>query len=415
MRETSLARMAWRNLWRNRRRTIITLSSIAFGLLLAVIATGLGDKSWTDLIDLAARMSGGHVALQHPGYLEAPNLKKTVRHTAKLEQKALATRWVERVATRIAGFTMLSTARNNLGAYMIGIDPKKESAETLAAIEAIKKGKLFNTADGEGIVIGQGLARNLDAGLGNKVVYTLTDKSGEMVTGLARVSGIVETGSDAFDSAFCLLPIDTLRKVLGYEKDEATEVAVFISDQRRTAAVAEALRAEIGRDVVAVPWFENQPELAGFITMKVVGMTFFEVIIMILIAAGIFNTLFVSVMERMREFGIMMAIGFSPGRLFRLVMWESFWLALVGLFAGALLTAWPYHHLSTVGLDMTSMVGKGGGEVAGVVIDPIMKVGIFFENGVIIACATVAAVLLSGLYPAWKAGRVAPTESIKLV
>jgi ABC-type lipoprotein release transport system permease subunit len=415
LRETSLAKMAWRNLWRNRRRTIITLSSIAFGLLLAVLATGLGDKSWTDLIDLAARMSGGHVTLQHPGYLEAPNLKKTVRHTAALEQKALATRWVERVTTRISGFTMLSTARNSLGAYMIGIDPEKESTETLAALEAIKKGKLFDTADGEGIIIGKGLARNLDAGLGNKVVYTLTDKHGEMVTGLARVSGIVETGADAFDSAFCVLPIDTLRQVLGYEEDEATEVAVFISDQRRTAEVTRALEAEIGSGVAAVPWFENQPELAGFITMKVVGMTFFEVVIMILIAAGIFNTLFVSVMERMREFGIMMAIGFSPGRLFRLVMWESFWLALVGLFAGALLTAWPYHHLSTVGLDMTEMVGKGGSEVAGVVIDPVMRVGIFFENGVIIACATVAAVLLSGLYPAWKAGRVAPTEAIKLV
>ena len=101
MGETSLARMAWRNLWRNRRRTLITLSSIAFGLLLAVLSTGLGDKSWTDLINLAARMSGGHVTLQHPGYLDAPNLKKTIRHTRALGEKALATPYVERVATRI--------------------------------------------------------------------------------------------------------------------------------------------------------------------------------------------------------------------------------------------------------------------------------------------------------------------------
>jgi len=415
MRETSLATIAWRNLWRNRRRTIITLSSIAFGLLLAILATGLGDKSWTSLIDLAARMSGGHVTLQHPDYLETPNLKKTVRHNAELEKKALTVPWVKQVTTRVAGFTMLSTANNSLGAFMIGIDPKKESIRTLAALDAIKEGKLFDASDGEGIVIGRGLAKNLDVGLGNKVVYTLTDKTGEMVTGLARVSGIVETGADAFDAALCLLPIETLREVLGYEQDEATQVAVFISDQRRTVEVTEALKAKIGHETAAVPWFENQPELAGFITMKVTGMTFFEIVIMILISAGIFNTLFVSVMERMREFGIMMAIGFSPGRLFRLVMWESFWLAVVGLFAGALLTAWPYHYLSTTGIDLSTMVGKGGSEVAGVVIDPIMKVGLFFENGMTIACATVAAVLLSGLYPAWKAGRVAPTESIKLV
>ncbi len=415
MRETSLARMAWRNLWRNRRRTLITLSSIAFGLLLAVLSTGLGDKSWTDLIDLAARMSGGHVTLQHPGYLEAPNLKKTVQHTQVLEARALAAPFVKNVATRITGFTMLSTARNSLGAYMIGIDPGRESEATLAALDAVKEGALFDTADGEGIVIGRGLARNLDVGIGGKVVYTLTDKTGQMATGLARVSGIVETGADAFDSAFCVLPINTLREVLGYEADEASQVAVFISDQRRTVDVAKALKTAVDPKVAVVPWFENQPELAGFITMKVTGMTFFEVVIMILIAAGIFNTLFVSVMERMREFGIMMAIGFGPGRLFRLVIWESFWLAVVGLFVGALVTAWPYHHLSTVGFDMTAMVGKGGSEVAGVVIEPVMKVGLFFENGVIIACATVAAVLLSGLYPAWRAGRVSPVESIKLV
>jgi ABC-type lipoprotein release transport system permease subunit len=149
--------------------------------------------------------------------------------------------------------------------------------------------------------------------------------------------------------------------------------------------------------------------------MKVGGAIFMEVLIAIIISAGIFNTLFVSVMERVREFGIMIAIGFSPGSLFRLVMLESLWLGLVGLVAGTALTVGPYLYLTKTGLDMSAMIGGEGAEVAGVAVSPIMRVGIFPEHAVLIAVAVFIATMLSGLYPAWRAGRVVPVETIKLV
>jgi ABC-type antimicrobial peptide transport system permease subunit len=149
--------------------------------------------------------------------------------------------------------------------------------------------------------------------------------------------------------------------------------------------------------------------------MKVASARFLEGVIMLLVAAGIFNTLFVSVMERLREFGIMVAIGFSPGRLFALVMYESLWLGLVGLVGAAVVTAGPYYYLATTGVDFSEMIAEGGAEVAGVTMSPVMHVGIFPENLVIIACAVLVATMLSGLYPAWHAGRVVPVESIKLV
>jgi ABC-type lipoprotein release transport system permease subunit len=415
MKEKNIAVYAWRNLWRNRRRTLITLSGIAFGTLLATVSTGFGDRTYGDMINLAARMGGGHVAIQHRAFQENPTLKNSVNNTDEKERLALAVPGVEHAVSRIAGFAMLSTARESVGAYLLGIDTTKESRATLFALDAVAEGSLFGPEEKGSIVIGKKLADRLDAALGSKVVYTLTDKSGEMVTGLGRVSGIIHTGADGFDAAFCLLHIDALREVLGYEPEEATQTALFISDQRQAGEVAAAIQKQLTGDDIAAPWFEIQPELAGFISMKEGGATFFEIVIMILIAAGIFNTLFVSVMERMREFGIMMAVGFSPGQLFRMVMWESLWLALTGLAAGALLTAWPYHHLSTAGFDISELVGENGSQVAGVVMDPVLRVGIFPEHLLAIALAAVAATLLSGLYPAWKAGRVAPVESIKLV
>jgi ABC-type lipoprotein release transport system permease subunit len=407
--------MAWRNLWRHRRRTLLTLSSIAFGVMLAVLFTGIGDSNWSEMIQLAARLGGGHVTLQHPEYLEMPTLSRTVRDVEKLRAVALRDPDVERVVARITGNLMLATAGQNYGAAFIAFDPGDEDETTLSLIEALTEGELFPSAREGGIILGKRLAENLDAGLGRKVVYTLTDKNGEIVQEAARVSGIVRTGAPSVDAGLCLLPIDRLREALGYDPGEAVQVGVFLGDHRRADAVAGRLGEALGTQVRALPWHQIQPELSGFITMKVAGARFMEAIIMVLVAAGIFNTLFVSVMERVREFGIMLAIGFSPARLFSLVMCESLWLGLLGLlFAGAI-TAGPYYYMATVGIDLSAMMGEGSGEVAGVAVSPIMHANIFLENLVMIASAALLATLLSGLYPAWHAGRVVPVESIRLV
>jgi ABC-type lipoprotein release transport system permease subunit len=406
--------MAWRNLWRNKRRTLITLSSIAFGILLAVVFTGLGDATYSDMINLAAKMGGGHVTFQHPDYQQLPSPKRTITGVHEKSRRALKDKDVTRTVTRVSGLVMLSTSANNLGAFFIAVDPKTEDISTLSVLEGLEQGEMFKTADDKGIILGERLAHNLDVRIGKKVVYTLTDKRGEIVTGLARVTGIIRTGSPGVDRGLCLLPIDAIRRTLGYAEGEATTVAAFVGDQRKAGEVAARLGKVVGKDTAVLTWRETKPDLAGFITMKVAGAKFFEILIMVLVAAGIFNTLFVGVMERMREFGIMMAIGFSPARLFSLVMWESLWLALSGLAAAAIVTAWPYYYLNKNGLDMSQMV-KEGVEIAGVGVDPIMHVSIYPENAAIIAAAVVLATLVSGLYPAWRAGRVVPVESIKLV
>jgi ABC-type lipoprotein release transport system permease subunit len=286
---------------------------------------------------------------------------------------------------------------------------------TLSLLEALREGQMFSSSGDGGIVLGKRLAENLNAGVGRKIVYTLTDKNGEIVQEAARVSGIVSTGAPGVDAGLCLLPIDRLREALGYQPGEAVQVAVFLADHRRADAVAARLGESVGARVAALPWHRIQPELSGFIAMKVAGTQFMEAVIMVLVAAGIFNTLFVGVMERVREFGIMLAIGFSPARLFGLVMCESLWLGLVGLLLAGAVTAGPYYYMATKGIDLSGMMGEGSSEVAGVAISPVMYVDIFPENLLMIATAALLATLVSGLYPAWKAGRVVPVESIRLV
>ncbi|MFH1435436.1 MAG: FtsX-like permease family protein [Pseudomonadota bacterium] len=412
----NLASMAWRNLWRNKRRTIVTLSSIAFGILLAVLFTGMGDDSWTKAIDLAARMGSGHVTIMHPDYLEAPSLKKTITNVKAKRELASKAADIEQTVTRILGQTMLATANGSYGALFIAYDPAEEDVATFALLDAdvLAEGAMFESANDKGIILGRKLADNLDTKLGRKVVYTMTDKNGEIVSDLARVKGIIKTGS-SMDAAICLLPLGRVRDNLGYGPDESLQIAVFLADHRDSDAVASSLMTSLDAKAVALPWHKVSPDLAAFIAMKVGGTVFLEIIILILVAAGIFNTLFVSVMERMREFGIMMAIGFSPSRLFRLVMWESLWLACVGLISSAAITAGPYYYYHTHGMDFTKMMGGGSAEIAGVALDPIFYVTIFPESAFYICLAVMIATLVSGLYPAWRAGRVVPVETIKLV
>jgi ABC-type lipoprotein release transport system permease subunit len=409
-----LARMAWRNLWRHRRRTFLTLSSIAFGTALAILFTAIGDSNWKDMIDLAARLGGGHVTLQHPEYLDTPTLSRTV-HEANLREVALSDPEVERAVTRISGQLMLSSAGQSYGAGFIALDPATEDIDTLSLLDAIAEGEFFASSEEQGILLGSRLAENLDVKIGRKVVFTTTDRDGEIVRDMARVRGILHTGSPTVDGYLCLLPLDRMRGVLGYDDDEAIQVALFLGDQRRADAVAARLSKQGGDAVAAVPWHQNQPDLSSFIAMKVAGAIFMEVVIGLLVAAGIFNTLFVSVMERVREFGIMTALGFPPGSLFALVMFESLWLGLLGLGLAALVAAWPYYYLSTTGIDIAAQLGAGGSEVAGVAITTIMRAYIYPENLAMIASAALGATLLSGLYPAWRAGHVEPVESIKLV
>ncbi len=410
-----LAVVAWRNLWRQKRRTLLTLSSIVFGGFLAILFTALQDRSFADFIDTAARSDSAYGAVQHPKYLDTPTCTRKVQGTGGLGALASQDKDVARAVDRITGQVMLATASDSFGAFFMAYDPKLEDNTTLSLGESLIEGTMYKTSRDNGIILGKKLAQNLGVKLGSKVVYTMIDKRGEIVTGTRRLSGVISTGAPSLDAGLCLLPIDTVRDILGYAPDESTYVAVFLSDSRRSREVALRLGNAVGSHIAALTWDEVQPELASFIAMKVGGARFMEIIIAILVAAGIFNTLFVSVMERMREFGIMMAIGYSPTQLFGMVMLESLWLGVVGIVAGVIVIIGPYLYLAHTGVDVSAMTGGAATEVAGVGFDPTLRVGIFPDHLLIIVIAIVLATLAAGVYPAWRAGNVAPVESIRLV
>lgn len=412
----NLAQMAWRNVWRRKRRTLITASSIGFGVLLAATFTGMAVYMYGNMIDASAATGFGHVTLEPLGYNRTPTLDKRLTDTTRLRQQVLEEPGVTAALIRITGQAMFASAAKSVGGMFLAIDPQQESATYNLLIRSLIEGDVFPAKDGIGVVVGRKLADKLNLRLGKKLVYTTTDANGEIVSEIARVSGIFATGVNEIDSGLVLLPIDRVRQVLAYGPDEASLLAVMLGDQRKAGQLQKRLESRLaGAEREVLSWRQTQADLAGMITIDGSSNYISQFLVALLIAAGVLNTLLMSVLERRREFGVMLAIGMSSRQLFRLIMVESIWLALIGLSIGILLTSPLYWYLDVYGWDISSLLGGEDYSVSGVLVDPVMRIRLHVETIATILSVVFGLALLSGVYPAWRAGRIPPIESLRTI
>lgn len=406
-------RIAWRNLLRNKRRTLITGFSVAFGVLLSVTFTASGDYSYTNMINTSATLGLGHLAIEPPGFNDTPSLARRLAGAEGIREKTLMLPEVESAYVRIMGQAMFASGTKSIGGQVIGIDPAVENRDHNIFIRSLVEGELFAGGSSRGMLIGSKMAEKLRLALGKKLIYTLTDRTGDMVSGISRVSGIFRTGEDTVDSSIILLPIDRLRKVLNYDMDEASLVSVFIVDQRQADSLRERLELLIpGRDREVMTWRETQAELAGLIAIDRAGNYLMQFLVGLLIAAGILNTMMMSVLERKREFGMMMAVGMSPRQVIAMVLAESFLIGIFGLLLGVLITSPWYYYMVNVGIDFSGQIGDDY-STSGVLVDPVLKFRLFKESALAIAAGVFGLTMLAGIFPAFKAGRIPPVDSIR--
>jgi putative ABC transport system permease protein len=407
--------LAWRNLWRHKRRTLITASSIAFGVLLAVTFTGAGDYFYTRMIDAGANMGMGHITLAAPDFNRAPSSKKRLQHSEQLKQYIAQLQQVKNVVARIQGQAMFASARKTSGGMFIAVNPDQENKDNNLFVRAMISGQMLSSETDRGIVLGVDLARKLKLELGKKVVYTTTDVNGDIVSAIAKVSGLFQTGSIEIDGAIAILPLHKVQKVLGYQQDEVSVLAITLYDQRNTHQLRDTIQAMPKFEHIEVlNWQQTQPDLAGMIAVDKSSNYISQLLIALLVAAGILNTMLMSVLERVREFGVMMALGLSPRNLFFLVMLESFWLAVLGLIIGVIVTTPWYIFMSQTGIDLSAAYGDDF-SFGGVLLDPVFKIRLFKESIIAILLGLFGLALLSGAFPAWRAGRVPPIESLKTI
>jgi ABC-type lipoprotein release transport system permease subunit len=407
--------MAWRNLLRSKRRTAITACSVAFGVLLAVTFTGSGDYSYTKMINTSSAMGLGHLTIEPPGYNDAPSLGRTLNHSEAIRDKVMQHPEIDDALPRIMGQAMFASGANSAGGMFLAIDPSLESSAYNIFLQSLVQGTVFSEKNSRGVVIGVKMAEKLKLKTGRKLVITTTDKNGEIVATVGRVSGIFKTGDDSADGSIALLSIDHLRTTLNYTVGEVSLISVFIKDQRRAWEVQKKLLAtNWQQELDILTWETTQVELAGLIAIDRASNYLLQFLVGLIIAAGITNTLLISVLERTREFGIMMAIGMRPGQIVAMILIESLWIGLLGLALGVLVTTPWYLYMHYIGLNLSSLIGEDY-SAAGVIIDPVLKIRLFRESVVAILAGIFFLTITAGIYPAFKASLAPPVESLKRI
>jgi ABC-type lipoprotein release transport system permease subunit len=346
----SLLRLAWRNVTRQRRRAALTISATAFATFVVTLGGGVKDGTDAQVIEGNARLRSGHVALTGAGHRRDPTLAHTLVLDDALVRTVETTPGVRALAPRLAAPGLLSSAAHTAVVTLLGVDPAREArVSTLAA--RVRAGAFVPAAGGT-VVVGQRLADALgvqagDTVLAHAVAYTL-----EPAYERYRVSGVMRLPDPTLDATLAVLALADAQALLARE-GRATEVAVLAAGAADAPAVAAALRTALaaapGEPVEVRTWDEQSPELVRLLALNRAGGRLVHGIVLAVVGFGILDTLLISVVERRREFGVVLALGLRPGALFRLVVLESLCLGGLGVAVGlaaavpavAALGAWP--------------------------------------------------------------------------
>jgi len=409
--------LAWRNLWRHRRRTVITLISIAFGFGLAVVTIGLTDGGHNSMIRNAIKLGEGHITVQPRGYLEAPANHRYLGDGAALGTRLQGLGIAGRIEPRISLQVLASSPANSVGAALEGLANADD--ERVQMLEPrLVKGRWFEPGDARGVVIGDGMAKKLKAGIGAKIVLMAGKQGGDSQAQLGRVRGIFDSGVDELDDYLVLSDIGLARLFLeGEGADPAsrpvTRFAIFLDDPGQLGHWSAALKQAVDSpQVVALDWREMMPQLVQFLFIDDAGNYIFLLLILVLVVFGIVNTVLMSVLERTREFGLLRALGLGRRHLLLLVFFESLLLGLLAVAIGWSIGGGAHLWLSHTGIDIAALMGDNTA-MMGTFMDPIIRTELSGERVWQLTAIIFAATLGSGIYPAIKAARVTPVQALR--
>lgn len=329
-------RLAWRNIWRNKRRSIITILAVTFAVTLSIAMRGIQLGTYEVNIRHVVELFTGYLQIQRPGYQENPTLRKSFRFTEELSAALAGDKRIISVAPRIVGDGLASLRDNSQGAVILGIDPVRE-ASTSRLRERIVSGRFLESAQGSDILIGETLMQNLNARIGDQVVLLAQGIDGSLGNDRYTIAGSVRTGMPTFDRAAVFMGLHAAQDLLLMD-DRVSLIAVRLSDLPDIAASQDRLNTFLGdKNLCALAWNEIMPDFEQGIQLDNISGMLMLAILIVVVAFGITNTVLMAVTERFREFGIILSLGMPHRMLVRLVLAESLFIIVIGIVLGNIL------------------------------------------------------------------------------
>lgn len=407
-----VARLAWRSIWRNKRRTIITVVSIGMGLAFAIFFIAFAEGVYLELIESGVRMQAGHITLEHPEYREAPAIDLFLTDPTNSRREIEKIKQVQSTKLLVQGQGVARTGFGTAGIGIMGVEPSVE-ARTSPLVQSIIEGRYLEDGDGPLVVVGTKLAQRLHLKTGKKMVITTNDSTGALTEQLCRVVGIFETGTTEIDNYLLQTPISFARTLYNLPPGSATQLGVILAKSGSLNKVLSQIRSMLGQNPAkAYPWQEIMPEVASYIRMDKGSNLVFQGILLFLILFTIYNTILMSVVERQKEFAVLLALGTPPGLLRKQVFTESIFLGLIGCGSGIVVGGLASYAMQVWGLDISAFYSEGL-SISGFGVSSVMHakvtVGLLLWMGGIVLGVT----LLLSIFPMRKAARVPIVDTLR--
>jgi len=401
----AMSTLAWRNLWRNYRRTLIMLLAITVGVWAMIFMTALLRGMVDDMVRQGIVALPGHVQIHAQGYRDDPSVTHGMPAPEQALRNVLNSDQVTAWASRIKVPAMISSEYDNRGVSLLGVDPEGEAALGFNASDIIE-GRFLTAVDDPGIVIGNKLVKRLGTRLGKRVVVMSQDPENAIAERGFRIVGVFKAELESREESVVYASRDVVQGMLGMGS-EISEIAVLGHDYRSPESLTSSIRDAVATDLEVLSWTELDPYLGTMMNVMNGFVLVWMIVIFLALSFGLVNTLMMAVFERVREIGLMRALGMRPSAIVYQILVESLMLLALGLLAGNILAIGTIIPLKE-GIDV-SVVSEGM-EMMGAssVLYPVLQwPDLVLANVVVIVLG-----IITSLLPAWRAAQYRPVEAL---
>ncbi|MCX6235117.1 MAG: FtsX-like permease family protein [Bacteroidetes bacterium] len=400
--------IAWRNVWRNKLRSLIVIAAVTIGLFGTLFMIALSIGMVDQRIDAAIEHEVSHIQIHHPKFMQDKSPDYFMTGVPAMVDSIRGISGVKAVSSRLALPAMASTAATGTGVMVNGIQPEEEK-QVSKIYDCLKEGTYFEKeARTPLILISQKLATKMNAKMGSKIVITLQNMEGVVTYGLFRVGGIYKTSNTMYDEGNVFVRSADLADLTGFDTNNATEIAVLLDNTNKTDEVTALLQAKYS-SLSVMPWKELQPMLLTLSSIMDLYSYILMIVILTAMAFGIINTMLMAILERIKEIGMLMAVGMSRKRIFTMIMLETIFLSVTGALIGMVVSYATIQLTGVHGLNFAAW--SEGLESFGYssLVYPVL----YNKYYIALTLFVIVTAILSSVYPARKALRFKPAEAIR--